>query len=467
MDPAQNNPPGSEDLSQNTPSGLDSPNQATSLDQTSTSPMLDNLVTTPDIPPQTADVPSEIPTTEQPLQSVIPTSMPQEPQSVIQPPPGAPIEKKSKKGLIILSVFLLIVFLLVVGAGSFAYAVAYEKIKLDNYPDLQKKVSYFVIGLPFMPKTPKFLLERSALAHQDVTKQSFDISVAIDSNDLASSLGLNQIDLQAKGALDYSDPKNFIIVTEVSITKDFNLELRKKDKTLYFKINKLPTYLFAFLGLNSDQLDPVLNKWVSYDTSPLDTEARKQIQEDKQVDPLSEEFLDENFSKFFDEEVLSKMKLTETEENGIKLYKITVVADAGLIDHVGDILEQEAMKQKGAQLNRTLESEPQKLSEIVKKLDWEIYIDKKEYYTRKILISADAEFDNANYTSLYLNPSTPSSQRQTMSIAFAAKSDNFGKEVTVDLPSSSMTFEEFTNVLSEIMNQVFSGALSTPPAPTN
>src|SRR3972149_7476167 len=463
MDPAQDNPPGNDDVAQNTAGGSESTHHATPLDQTPSTPTIDNLVTTPEVSAQPTDAPAEIPTTQTPVQTTVP-SVTEDPQSVIQAPPGAPTEKKSKKGLILLTVFLLIVFLLVAGLGSFAYAVAYEKIKLDKYPEWQKKISYFVIGLPFMPKTPKFLLAKSALAHQGVTKQSFDVSVAIDSNDLASSLGLSQIDLQAKGVLDYSDPKNLIITTEVSITKDFNLELRKKDKTLYFKINKLPTYLFAFLGLNSDQLTPVLDKWVSYNTSPLDTEARKQIQEDKEVDPLSEEFLDENFSKFFDEEVLSKMKLTETEENGIKLYKISVMADPELIDHVGKILEQEATKQRGAQLNRTLDTEAQKLSEIIKKLEWEIYMDKKDYYTRKIIISADAEFDNVNYTSLYLNPSTPSSQRQKMSIAFAAKSDNFGKEVAVDLPTSSMTFEEFTNVLSEIMNQVFSGALSPPPA---
>lgn len=469
MDPAQNNSnpnQASSDTSLNNPSELGTSNQPSTLDQTPPPTTTENLTTPPGTPSQMGNATPQTPT-ELPVQNTSSTLTPEEPQNVIPAAPGAPTEKKSKKGLIFLSVFLLVVFLIVVGTGSFAYAVAYEKVKLDKYPDFQKRVSYFVIGLPFMPKTPKFLLEKTALAHQDVTKQTFDVSVAIDSNDLASTLGLNQIDLQVKGAVDYSDPKNFLLNTEVSITKDFNIELRKKDKFLYFKINKLPTFLFAFLGLNSELFNPILEKWVAYDTTPLDTEARKQIQEDKKVDPLSEEFLDENFNKFFDTEVLSKMVLSEVEEDGVKVYKITLLTDPELIDHIGDILEKEAMKQNGSQLNRVLGKDTQKLSEVIKKMEWEIFIDKKNFYTRKILISAETEFDNANYTSLYLNPATPGAQRQKMNIAFAMKSDKFGEEVIVEVPTTTMTFEEFSNTISGIMTQAF-GTLSAPtPLPPN
>ncbi|MCL5019703.1 MAG: hypothetical protein M1426_04400 [Patescibacteria group bacterium] len=98
-------------------------------------------------------------------------------------------EGKPRKPLFFLLLFF-VLFILLIGFGGLTYAVAYEKIKLEKYPDFQKKVAAFVMELPFTPKTPKFLLARSAMAHQDITKQAFDISMAIDSADLASSLGL-------------------------------------------------------------------------------------------------------------------------------------------------------------------------------------------------------------------------------------------------------------------------------------
>jgi hypothetical protein len=106
---------------------------------------------------------------------------------------------------------------------------------------------------------------------------------------------------------------------DASVTKDFNFELRKKDKFLYFKINKLPSFLLAFLGVTPETFSPLLEKWVAYDTTPLDTEARRSIQ-DQEVDPLSQEFIDENFSKYIDEEVLKKMVLTTVSEEGMQMY---------------------------------------------------------------------------------------------------------------------------------------------------
>ena len=152
--------------------------------------------------------------------------------SQIQTPQEAMVDSsgiRSRKPLLFLLVLLFLVLILT-GLGGLTYAVAYEKIKLEKYPDVQKKVSAFVMELPFMPKTAKFLLAKTALAHQNITKQSFDISVAIDSADLTSSLGLSNLDIQAKGAFDYSDPRNVFGNLELSFTKDFNMELKKKDK---------------------------------------------------------------------------------------------------------------------------------------------------------------------------------------------------------------------------------------------
>src|SRR3989344_4304527 len=401
-------------------------------------------------------------TTEEPLQSsqIETTPQPGPPQTILSPAPSSQVStesqdfpKSGKRRIIpfVAGLLLLIFFILIITGGA-TYAVAYEKIKLDKNPELQKKVAYFVMSLPFTPKTPKFLLAKTGMAHQDVTKESFDISLAIDSKDFVSSLGLSGLDIEAKGNVDYSDPKNVKLVLDTSITKDFNFELRKKDKFLHFKINKLPSALLALLGLKVEEFAPILDKWVSYDTTPLDTEARRSIQ-DEEIDPLSEEYLDETFEKYIDDEVLSKMRLVEVTEEGREMYKITLDADPALIDHLGQKLEEERKKTGGAYLDQS--SESVKLSDMIKALKWEIYIDKDRYYTRKLIVTADLETDKMDYGSIFTGTSGSPSEKSQAKIAFAAKFDDFGEEVVVHEPEEAITFEEFTNILSEILKQVY------------
>ncbi|KKQ51781.1 hypothetical protein A2865_04035 [Candidatus Woesebacteria bacterium RIFCSPHIGHO2_01_FULL_39_17] len=406
---------------------------------------------------------SQTPTTEQPREvpQVQIGPQPDTPNSILTPTPSSqttpePLQEPPKSGKsriipFVAGLLLLIFFILIITAGA-TYTVAYEKIKLNKNPEFQKKVAYFVMSLPFTPKTPKFLLTRTGMAHQDVTKESFNISLAVDSKDIASSLGLSGLDVEAKGAIDYSDPKNVKLNLDTSITKDFNFELRKKDKFLYFKINKLPSTLLALAGLKVEDFTQILDTWVSYDTSPLDTEARKSIQ-DEEIDPLSGEYLDETFEKYVDAEVLSKMVLEEVTEEATRMYKITLNADPALIDHLGQKFEEERKKAGGAYLNQP--GEPQKLSDMVKVLKWEVYIEPKSYYTKKLIVTADLETDKMDYGNLFLGTSSSPSEKSQTKIAFAAKFDDFGEEVVVQEPEGTITFEEFTNIVSEILKQIY------------
>src|SRR3989344_8831556 len=132
------------------------------------------------------------------------------PKSVIQDQSNKPKSNKFKLFLLL----LLFIFILGAAFAGLVYGVAYEKIKLDKNQDIQKQVSYIVQSIPFMPKTPKFLLTKSALVHKKVTKQSFNASLAIDSDDLAGELGINKIDIEGTGSVDYSDPKNLKIALD-------------------------------------------------------------------------------------------------------------------------------------------------------------------------------------------------------------------------------------------------------------
>ena len=402
-------------------------------------------------PPQT---PSQNPPADTPQ---IFTSQVQSPNEAVTDKP-----KKSKK----IFFFLFFVFfsvLILAGLGGLTYAVAYEKIKLEKYPDLQKQVSYFVMELPFMPKTPKYLLAKSAMAHQDITKQSFDISIAIDSADISSFLGLSNLDIQAKGAFDYTDPKNVFGNLEVSFTKDFNAEFRKKDEMLYFKLNKLPSFFFAFLGISTTNFDPLMNKWVSYDTTPLETEARKSIQEDREIDPLSQEFIDKNFEKYIDDEILSKMKLASDVEEGYAVHKITLDADSKMIDYLGEKIESMSRQKSNYVYPQKSTSETDKLSDFIKKFRWEMYIDKETYYTRKVIFNMDLEYDSSDGVGSFSLGSlmNPLPSNNTAKIAFAAKFDKFGDEVMVEKPPESITLEEFTDLLSSVISELYGGVFNT------
>lgn len=379
--------------------------------------------------------------------------------AVFSPTPQKPPHSKKKFVLLVIFLFLFFIF----SGSGVAYAIAYGRIKLKNYPDLQRSIANLVISIPFMPKTPEFVLTKSLLAHQEVTKQTFDVSLAIESDDLASQIGISTIDVAAKGALDRSDPRNIKFWVDASITKEFNFEARKADKILFFKVNKLPTFLLSALGMKPEIFDPVLKRWIAYDTTPLDTEARRSL-EGKEVNPLSREYIEENFNKYIDEKVLEKMRLETVTEDGVELFKITLEADPAFIDHFDDKLDKETIKDRGAPIG-LIPEKPIKLSEIIKSMRWEFYFDKKAYYNKKTMAHFDVEVDRGESFNPFLMGTTGfSSEKSKVTFVFAMKSDKFGEDVVVEVPEDAMTFEEFTNSFSEIMRTFYTTIL-TPPEP--
>ena len=360
-------------------------------------------------------------------------------------------QEVKKKPKLLKFLFPIILITLILVSSFLSYTIAYEKVKITKFPKATQTIRHFVQGLPLTPKTPKYLLEKSTLAHQKVTKHSFDVSAALDSNELASSLGLGNLDLEAKGAVDYTDAKNLILDMNTSITRDFNFEVKKKDALVYFKVNKLPLLITTFLGLQPEQLDPLLNKWVTYNTSTLDTQARREIE--TETTTLSAKFIDETIQKYFDDNFLTKTKVETVEENGIKLYKLTITADANLIDSIGKKLAEESAKNLPPLDDTSINpnSEPNKLSDTVKSLKWEIYIGKKTYLTRKVVMLVKLELDQTAYSETSMPSSIiPSLSGSSVNFSLVAKFADFGKPVTVQIPQDATTFEEFSMMIMEM-----------------
>lgn len=427
--------------------------------------------TVPKYPPFTPSNTTQSPTnTGQP----VPTNQPQaaSPPSPNQPQyntqqdthviQGAdtPPPKKSKKGLLLL---LILTFLVLAFAGSaaFAWGVAYGSIKMDNYPKVEVAIKNAVYSLPFTQKPPEFLLAKTIMAHQDVTRESFDVSVAVGSDELSDPLGITQLDFQIKGNVDYTDPKNVFFNTEIFLTKGLNIELKKNGDMVYFNIKDIPSFLLAFAGMSKSQFEPVLNKWVSWDVSPLDTEARRTIQ-DTEVDYLDPVFAEEKFNEYLDDYLLEKLVVTDDEVDGHKVYKIALNADSEVIDYLQRKLENSS-SQGGSYSVLGYTADSEKLSDYVKTLTVEIYIDKRSYYTRKLIFSSSLEYDSSELSDLGLTGSGSS----MADFAFAAKFDNFGEEVVVNEPMVDMTSEEFIEKISVIVAEIYGNMMGVPEGGLN
>src|SRR3989344_2382675 len=359
-------------------------------------------------------------------------------------------EKKLPK-IIPLSAILFIFLLIIASFFATAWALAYEKVKLEKYPDFQKRISHFVQSLPLTPKTPKFLIEKTITAQQNAAKHSFDVSLAFDSDSLISSLGLAKLDLEAKGAADYSDPKNLIFDLNASISKDFKLDLKKKDAIIFFKITKFPTLLLSLAGIKEEELSPITDKWVSYDTSGLNTLARKEVDKRKEMKSLND-YLKETQEKYLDEFVLERMKTEKVREDTGTFYKISLNQSDEVLNHIGEKLIKEAEKSYQEQYKLPLPSQGAikiKASDYIKNFKLEVFIDSNNFHTRKILLSADFKNLSPIISNIYSEEEVfGRSDNKVIKMALVAKFDDFGKDVVIQKPAASMNLEEFINQLS-------------------
>lgn len=367
--------------------------------------------------------------------------------------------KKSKKLVkVFMVLFTFIIVLLVVCAGIVSYAIAYEKLDIPKYPKLKATITGAVMAIPFMPKTPKYLIAKTLIAHEKVTKHDYNISMSLESPSFTSIAGMSRIDIETKGAVDYQNPDDIKFTMDASVTKDFNIELRKPDKMLYFKINKVPSFLFAILGIQSSQLDPVMNKWVSYDTTPLETEASKELKKDTEVKNLSEEFMTDIEDKYLTDLIVKKLKIEKVSEDSNNFYKLSLDFDEETLDQI----EKSIKEEKGSTLYSG-SMETAKLSDVVKKMNWSFYINTKTYLTHKVSVTSEMEVDkiSPSYGSAFLGTGDAMvTQNSTVNFAFVVKFDKFGEEIKVEVPTEVMTFEEFSNTFSQIMLTVYGSVMN-------
>lgn len=364
-----------------------------------------------------------------------------------QTPDSPEPHPKKKLFLALLGIILALTFLCL---GIITVAIAYDKVEITKYPKLQNAVTLAVMSIPYTPKTPRYLLTRTVIAHKDITKHSFDISIAMESQGLTAITGLSKTEALAKGSINYQNPENIIFSANIAFTKDFNFEIKKPNQILYFKINKIPSYIPATFGMQIDQFDPIIGKWVSYDTTGLETKASEELNKDKEVKTPSEEIIEDFESNFLKDQIVKKLKVEKVKEDNNNFYKLTVDFDKKTLDELEKILRKESAK--------TLYQDGEtRLSDVIKKMSWSIFINTKTYLTHKIVVTSESEFDkiNSNYSSPFLGTSETLPQNSKFNFAMVIQFDNFGEEIDVSPPANAITFDEFLELFSKIAAEIY------------
>jgi hypothetical protein len=276
-------------------------------------------------------------------------------------------------------------------------------------------------------------------------KNSFNLSAAAVSNDLISITGISNLDGQIKGYVDFSDTKNPKFALTVDITKDFSAQARKNDRLVYFKIDKLPSALITLAGMDQDKLKPVFDNWISYDTTPLETEARKTLDEMEKPKSTVDESVIKVYEKMLNEEILPFVKVVNDNLDGVSVFKMDFSPTAEMIDRIALKTQTEynkTVENNGYKIPELKAGQP-KVSDVFKDVKFNLWIGRNDYYLRKATLTFTADPTNPGVSSGLENDlPMPVSLKSQITVSFALTMSDFGKDVPIELPANSLTPDE-------------------------
>ncbi|MBN1168680.1 hypothetical protein JXA63_02200 [Candidatus Woesebacteria bacterium] len=361
---------------------------------------------------------------------------------------------KKARGIIskIFIIAILLSIIVIISSSALVYAIAYEKI---NIPDksIQRKVAHFVMSyVPFAPPTPQYIIEKSALAHQNVTRYSYDLSFALNTDQGSlSSFGFDNFDMKADGAVDFTQPNNILATADVSVTNSFGMQLMTKDNVLHFKISEFPTDFLSLLDIDPAGFDPLIDQWFMYDTSTLESEARTFLDEEiVQKEENSKIDEKDTLNDVLDEKILKNITLSDDTFNGYDTYKLEFIADGEMIDYLVEKAER-SQPQSGMLYSDIENQVSEKPSDIIKEFKIIAWIEKDTFYTRKVIFSAtivsdEKNFDISSPLGFFIENNNGKAQ---ILMTGAIVLDNFNEEVVVEIPKESIQAEEIYKILNE------------------
>jgi hypothetical protein len=398
----------------------------------------------PETPPVVPETPPAVvpPITETPVISVTPPVADQvtvvtasAPASDFSDPAARPAKSPKLLGLV-----LAVVIFLLVGSFALAYAVAAEKIAAPN-EQIQRTISAAVFSIPFIPKTPGYIVDSFVTNSKPETKSTFDLSIAASSNDFQAMVGGSNFDIRVSGYSDFSDIKNPLADVKVEISNLFDGQLRKTSDKVYFKIGKIPAFVYMFMsGMTPEIVEPLFADWISSDVTTLNTDARALLNTTTPAQSPIDEATIKVFKDIFSKDVRPYLKLSQDNLDGEKVYKLDFTPTPAQLDTLIDHIANEARKMSG----NTTESdvlEKTKPSDVLKNVSFSAWIDGKNHL-RKVTANGTIENQVTSSSGSMINPGMPSVS-SPVTLAIVVKQSDFGKTIPVVAPETSITTEEF------------------------
>jgi hypothetical protein len=395
-------------------------------------------------------------------------------QNINKTPEPSPVEpvvnvvpRKNSKTALFALLGLLFFFLLVVIIGATIVLAAYNKITLPNQR-LQEGISYFIQDLPFMPKTPKYLLLKSAKAHESIGSAYTKISAAIKSDEFSQIPipGINNtIEILGEGPIDVQNPENPKMSWKLNVTNDFESEFKLSEKILYFKINKIPALLYPFIGLTSSNFatNPYLNKWVYYDMNTLETDSSKLL--DERGENLTTNELTEAKLILLGNKLSEKMVTTEEDLENTPVYRISLkLTNQELQELEPEIVELFDMKSTDYDSDI---KDAQDTFSMVDNVELNVWIEKSTHYVRRFDFAADIHENKIDNYSQVLGIKTVANETSNQNVASFALSISFSKlgenfDNDFKAPSTAISFDQYMLEITDFMDNSLGYTLDNP-----
>lgn len=344
---------------------------------------------------------------------------------------------RTKKAI---SIFAIVFTVLVVLTFTTLTLIAYEKISIGS-PEFRAKLSDRIIGLPFMPKTPKFLLRQTIATHKTVTHAMVDFSLSATSNSFTELLGGKQMDISVKGPYDYTNLKSPKFAINLGITKDLNADVTLLNKKVYLRVNKVPPLVLAAMQGSAEIITNALGKWYYYDASALETDAQKNLEEYKTKPTAAEQSKSERLETLMNTDILPEVVLTQEALGEFSTYKMHLTVTKPMID----ALEREMNRDEKGKISST---STVKVSDTIQDFRIDQWIDKQKYYTRKLMVQMKMKNTNSPTTLSYSLPIPTASDSEPIALVSVLLLSDFEKAPNIVAPESATKLEDYIKAAS-------------------
>jgi len=362
------------------------------------------------------------------------------PPKEFKEPPTTPT--KARKPLIggLLVVVLLI---LVFGTLSVSALISYGKIPIKNKV-VRDKISGIFFKIPFLPKTPEYILKKSIETHSKLSGSKFDISLATEAGSLSSIVGTNSLDFSMKGKTDLSDVDNMRTESNIKVS-GFDVDFKVIKKDLYFNIHDISTTIIVLMGYeDSNALDSLMDTWVHYEIPDYDTRAREQLDETKKS--LFDETYEKLMGDVYYEKVVKKMKVTNEVYNGEKVFKLTSELNNESLTEIVELLEALGSEQSGIlgiMAANSVTNSP------FDSITTDLYITRDKYYMVQadvhIVTSSDLGSLFYGYGSGYMLPEIPDVglDQPKAELVISIGLSGFDEDLDIVAPTEAISSDEF------------------------